>query len=139
MSWHGRLFLALAAATGIASTPPAFAVTCLSQASTAWATTTTWLCGGVNAVPTAVDDVTIQSAHTVNMNGNPGAAQSLTIAGIATWNTNNRTTNVGTGGITVNSGGDIAGSNGGAVLTTTGNLSINAVTTSTVADRKSVV
>ncbi len=101
---------------------------CVSQATGNWATAGTWTsCGGV--VPTNADNVTIASGHTVTMNGNAGAALSLTINGTATWSST-RTTNVGTGGVTIASTGNIAGTSVG-VLTTTGNLTVNATTTGT--------
>ena len=111
------------------------AVTYYSRQNGNWTNNNTWSsasCGGVSAgaTPTAADDVQICAGHTVTMNGNPGAANSLTIIGTAAWANPPRTTNIGIGGITVNSGGNITGVVAG-VLTTTGNLTINADTTST--------
>ncbi len=99
-----------------------------------WGTNATWstvACNGAaaGASPAAADNVTICTGDTVTMNGNPGAANSLTITGTATWGAA-RTTNVGASGVTVNAGGNIAGAVAG-VLTSTGGLTINAVTTST--------
>lgn len=88
-----------------------------SAASGNWTNTATWI-GGV--VPTANDYVEIQSGHTVTMNGNPGVCRKLTINGIVSW-TQARTTNVGTGGIIINSTGNITGTAAG-VLTSTGGL-----------------
>lgn len=89
-----------------------------SNASGSWATGGTWI-GGI--VPTATDYVEIQAGHTITMNGNSGACYNLTINGTANW-TQARTTNVGAGGIVINSTGDIAGA-GAGILTTTGGIS----------------
>ncbi len=110
------------------------AATYYSRANANWATASTWstsACGGTAsaAVPGAADTVQICAGNTVTMNGNPGSALSLTINGTANW-TNTNTTNVGNGGITINSGGNITGTSAG-ILTTTGNLTVNANTTST--------
>lgn len=105
------------------------AATCTSAAgAVSWGTIATWDCGHV---PTSAgnDDAIIPAGSTVTMNGNSGSARSINISGTATW-TQNRTTNITTGGITINSGGNITGSSNG-VLTTTGNIVINANLTST--------
>ncbi len=99
-----------------------------------WATPASWstsACSGVAAVttPTLSDNVVICSGHTITMNSNPGSCLSLTISGVATW-TSAFTTNVGSGGITINTGGNITGAVNG-ILTTTGGLIINATLTST--------
>ena len=107
---------------------PALALTCTSIGSGLnWGTAGTWTsAGNCNRVPLATDDVIIANTHTITMNGNPGVALSLTINGIAAWTQNNRSTNVGTGGITIN--GDITGASTGNVLSTTGTLTLNNVT-----------
>lgn len=86
-----------------------------------WTNTSTWI-GGV--VPTANDFVEIQSGHTVTMNGNPGACRKLTINGIANW-TQTRTTNVGIGGIIINSTGNITGTAAGTLTSSGGLTGIN--------------
>src|SRR5437588_11282225 len=84
----------------------------------AWATSgtssTTGCPGGVSSgtTPTAADNVTICSGDTVTMSGNAGAANSLNIIGTATCS-QNRTTNVGAGGVTVS--GDLAGASNGVL------------------------
>jgi hypothetical protein len=115
----------LACALLLAWNTDARAVVKVSNGSGNWGAAGTWTPGGA---PTAADDVTIAAGHTVTMNDNPGAARSLTIDGTANW-IQARTTNVGVGGIIINAGGDIAGAVNG-VLTSTGGLTINAVTTS---------
>lgn len=107
---------------------------CSSTGSGNWATAATWGgagsgCSGTGGIPSSTDDVTITAGHTVTMDGNPGAALSLTINGTADWQAA-RTTNIGTGGVTINSGGNITGSVAG-ILTTTGNVVVNANLTST--------
>ena len=109
------------------------ATTYYSRANTAWNTASTWstdACGGTAAssAPTATDDVIICSGFTVNMS-NGAACQSLTIEGTANW-TSTATVNVGTGGVTIPSGGNITGTTSGT-LTTTGGLILNSVLTST--------
>lgn len=102
----------------------------LSAASNRWGLGGTWV-GGV--VPTATDYVVIQAGHTVTMNGNPGACYKLTINGTASWTAAN-TTNVGAGGIIINSTGNITGSVAG-ILTSTGGLTLNSnsnITSTTV-------
>lgn len=94
-----------------------------------WTTVGTWSSSScavqVNtAVPTAADDVTICPGITVTMDGNPGAALSMTIDGTANW-TLARTTNVGAGGIVIN--GNVTGAVNG-FLTTAGGIALNNVT-----------
>ncbi|MBI4645820.1 MAG: hypothetical protein HY738_04250, partial [Bacteroidia bacterium] len=83
-----------------------------------WTLSSTWIGGNT---PTATDYVEIQAAHTVTMNGNSGACRRLTINGTATWSAT-RTTDVGDGGVIINSTGNITGT-GAGILTTTGGLS----------------
>lgn len=102
----------------------------LSNATGPWNTAGTWV-GGV--VPVATDYVVIQAGHIITMNGNPGACYKLTINGTANW-TQARTTNVGNGGIIINSTGNISGAVAG-VLTSAGGLTLNSnsnITSSTV-------
>lgn len=112
-----------------------YSTTYYSIASTGWTTPSTWstvACGGAASLtaPGSGDDVVICVGTTVTMNGNPGACNSLTINGTANWAAA-LTTNVGVGGITINSGGDITGAFAGT-LTTTGGLTLNAILTSTL-------
>ena len=60
-----RLFLLLALLAGLGHAPSVLAVVCTSNATGNWATAATWLCGGVAAVPTAADTVTIRAVDTV--------------------------------------------------------------------------
>ncbi|MFA4917250.1 MAG: hypothetical protein WC560_11360, partial [Syntrophales bacterium] len=71
------------------------------------------------------DDVIIENNFTVTMDGNAGAAKSLTIntGGVATW-TSAFTTNIETGGINIAATGDITGA-GAGTLTNKGNLTLN--------------
>lgn len=85
-----------------------------------WSMGSTWV-GGV--APTSADYVEIVGGSTVAMNGNPGACYKLTINGDATWS-QARTTNVGGGGIIINSTGNITGT-GNGVLTSAGGLTGN--------------
>ncbi|MBX9810862.1 MAG: hypothetical protein K2Y16_04520 [Burkholderiales bacterium] len=122
-----RLFSLLALLAGLGHAPAALALVCNSTGTGLnWGTAATWTCG---RVPTNADNVNILAGHIITMNGNPGTALSLTISGTANWAANN-TTNVLTGGVTINAGGNIAGTANG-VLTSAGGLTINAVTTST--------
>ena len=91
-----------------------------------WTSNSSW--SPSTGFPAAGDNVTILAGDNVTMNGNTGACNSLTISGTATWAAA-LTTNVGAGGITVNSGGDIAGAFNG-ILTTTGGLTLNATLSS---------
>ncbi len=101
-----------------------------------WSTYGTWstTSGGASCgcFPTSLDDVVIENNFTVTMDGNTGAAKSLTIqtGGIATW-ASALTTNIGTGGINIAATGDIATGAGAGVLVNTGNLVLNKVLTST--------
>lgn len=104
---------------------PANAVVCTSLATGNWATIGTWSCGHV---PLATDDVTVAAGHVVTMNSNPGRALSLTVNGTVNW-AQNRTLNVGVGGVAINAGGDVTGTANG-VLTSTGGLAINSTLTS---------
>jgi hypothetical protein len=90
-----------------------------------WAAATSWLPVGV---PTAADNITIQAGSNITMNGNTGACLSLTINGTAIW-PQNRTTNVGVGGVNITATGNITGIANGN-LTTAGGLILNAVLTS---------
>lgn len=89
-----------------------------SAATGSWATVGTWQTwNGVSwvaagTVPLATTNVTIQSGHTVTMNGNPGDCLSLTVNGTATWSSALRTTNVGAGGLII-SGGTVTGTAAG--------------------------
>src|SRR5450432_2055001 len=79
-----------------------------SRVSGNWNTASTWStasCGGVASVtiPGAADNVIICSGNTITMNGNPASCLSLNVSGTATW-TSTFTTNVGVGGLTLNSG-----------------------------------
>lgn len=110
-----------------------YSTTYYSRANTAWGTASTWStagCGGAAAVsaPTATDDVIICSGYTVTINA-ASNCRSLTIDGTGNW-TSIVTTNVGTGGLTVNPGGNITGTVA-AVITTTGGFVLNAALTST--------
>ncbi len=89
----------------------ATAITRTSTASGNWATAGTWTPAGV---PTAADDITILSGHTITMNGNPGVCLSLTIAGTANWTTA-RITNVGAGGLTLSNGAILSGTGTGTL------------------------
>lgn len=135
MSGLAKAFVLLVTLTGLVTWGgDALAIAKYSRASAGWTTNSTWsstACGGAanTTVPTNADDVIICAANTVTMNGNTGAARSLTISGIARW-TQARTTNVGVGGITIPAGGDITSTANG-VLTSTGGLTINATLTST--------
>jgi len=127
-----RFLVAAALSILVAHAGDAAAASYFSRASSTWTTAATWstaACNGAAAAvaPGAADNVTICAGHTVTMDGNAGAANSLTITGTATWS-QKRTTNVGAGGVIVT--GDIAGASAG-VLTTSGGLTINATTTST--------
>lgn len=93
----------------------------ISATSGNWSQTSTWV-GGV--VPTAGDYVEIATGHTVNLNNNPGACYKLTINGTADFS-QARTTNVGAGGIVINSTGNITGSVAGVLTTTGGILGVN--------------
>jgi len=95
-----------------------------SRASTNWSLASTWSnipCGGTQTasatVPGVNDEVIICSAHTVIMNTNT-TVRKLTINGNANW-TAVRTVNVGSGGVTVGSTGNITGAVAG-ILTSTG-------------------
>ncbi|HEY4798995.1 MAG TPA: G8 domain-containing protein, partial [Bacteroidia bacterium] len=105
-----------------------FGTTYYSIANTGWATPSTWSqigCGGAASItaPGAGDDVIICAGTTVIMNGSSVNCNSLTINGVANWAAA-LTTNVGAGGITINSGGNITGAVAG-ILTTTGGLTLN--------------
>jgi hypothetical protein len=111
-----------------------FSTTYYSCASGNWSTAATWstaACGGASSLtaPGLSDDVIICAGNTVTMDGNAGACLSLTLNGTADWAAA-LTTNVGAGGITINSGGNITGAFNG-ILTTTGGLILNATLTST--------
>lgn len=91
-----------------------------------WTTNSSWqLVSGVDAdgVPDADDDVTIQTGHTITMNGNSGSCLSLTINGTANW-TQNRSTNVGAGGLTINNGGSVLGGIATGNLFVSGNFTV---------------
>ncbi|HRG39675.1 MAG TPA: hypothetical protein PK289_14185, partial [Bacteroidia bacterium] len=108
------------------------ATTYYSRANTNWTVASTWStvsCGGTAAVsaPTASDDVIICAGYTVNINA-AGTCKSLTIQGTANW-TSTATLAVGTGGLDIQSGGDITGTTNGTV-STTGGFTINATLTS---------
>lgn len=90
-----------------------------------WNTASTWV-GGV--VPTNLDFVTISTGHTVLMDVNPASCYKLTINGTANW-TSSFTTNVGVGGLTISSTGNITGSVAG-IITSAGGLVLNSVLTS---------
>jgi len=85
-----------------ASPKPAYALACTSTGSGYWNTTGTWSCG---RVPTAADDVTIQSGHAITLDTSATIA-SLTVNGILNFDGTDRTLNV-TGNVTVASGGTI--------------------------------
>lgn len=79
-----------------------------------WTTASTWSltsCAGTAAAttPGAGDDVIICAGRTVTMNGNPASCLSLTVNGTANW-TSAFTTNVGSGGLTLNTGAALSGS-----------------------------
>jgi hypothetical protein len=83
--------------------------------------------GGV--VPTNLDDVTIRSGDTVSVAIAGGTALSLTVKGTINFSTANTLT-ITTGGVTISSGGNIAGALAG-ILTTSGNLTVNGNSSST--------
>jgi hypothetical protein len=97
-----------------------------------WTTPGVWsnVRGGapISNIPTADDQVFIEGGHTITMNGAPGLAKALVIGSVAGSGTalflSASTTNVGTGGITISSNGNLTGSAAG-VLTTTGGLIAN--------------
>ncbi len=96
------------------------AATYFSRVNGNWNTASTWStisCAGVasSTIPGAGDNVVICSGRTVTMNGAPGACLSLTINGVANW-TSVVTTNVGTGGLTLNNGSSISGSVIGSLI-----------------------
>lgn len=107
-----------------------------------WGTTGTWseTSGGASCgcIPSSLDTVFIENGFTVTMDGNPGAAKSLTIktGGIATW-ASAYTTNIGSGGVSIEATGDITGS-GAGILATAGGLTLNKVLTSTSLTIKTV-
>jgi fibronectin-binding autotransporter adhesin len=110
-----------------------YSTTYYSIANTGWTTPSTWStvgCGGAASLtaPGSGDDVVICVGTTVIMDGNAGACNSLTINGTANW-TAALTTNVGTGGLTINVGGDVTGSSAG-ILTTAGGLVLNSTLSS---------
>jgi hypothetical protein len=80
------------------------AVNYVSNGSGLWSVGATWLPVGV---PTAADNVTIQTGNTVTMDANPGSCINLTISGTLTW-VNARTLNA-SGNLVLNSGGVISG------------------------------
>ncbi|MCH7534245.1 MAG: hypothetical protein IH948_00580, partial [Bacteroidetes bacterium] len=102
--------------------------TYLSATSGNWTAGATWT-GGV--APGVDDLVEISAGHTVTMDGNPAACYGLTIKGSALWTVNGRTTNVGLAGININAGGDVTDISKTGVLTTTGDLVLNATTNGT--------
>jgi fibronectin-binding autotransporter adhesin len=118
-----------------------YSTTYYSIANTAWTTPSTWStvgCGGAVSVaaPGSGDDVIICAGTTVTMDGNGVSCNSLTISGTANW-TGALTTNVGTGGLTINVGGDVTGSSAG-ILTTAGGLILNATLTSSTVTIKTI-
>lgn len=100
-----------------------------------WSTPGTWsqTSGGASCscIPTSLDNVFIENNFIVTMNGNSGAAKSLTVqtGGKATW-TAILTTYVGSGGVTIAPTGDITGTVAGT-LVTSGGLTLNSALTST--------
>lgn len=100
-----------------------------------WSTNGTWsqTSGGASCscIPTSLDNVYIENNFVVTMNGNSGAAKSLTIqtGGKATW-TSAVTTYVGSGGVNITAAGDITGTASG-ILVTSGGLTLNSTLTST--------
>ncbi|MGZ4077954.1 MAG: beta strand repeat-containing protein, partial [Bacteroidia bacterium] len=85
-----------------------------SRISGNWNTASTWstvsCSGAVSAsIPGAGDDVIICAGKTITMNGNPANCLSLNISGTANW-TSTFTTNVGAGGLTLNSSAVLSGS-----------------------------
>ena len=90
-----------------------------------WSNAATW---GGNPVPTASDDVIINSGITVTMDGNPAACLNLTVLGVANW-TAARTTNVGSN-LIIN-GGTLSGSQTG-VLNVAGTLTVPSSTTAII-------
>lgn len=135
MSRLAKTFVLFVSLVGLGAwSGEALAIAKFARTTGTWTTNGNWssvscAAAGATTAPTAVDDVTICPGVTITMNGNPGAARSLVIGGIARW-TQARTTNVGVGGITINAGGDITSTANG-VLTSTGGLTINATLTST--------
>lgn len=112
----------------------AYSITYFSRLNGNWTTTNTWstvACGGTIAgsLPTASDDVVICAGHAITMSGNPGNCKSLTVNGTINWTTA-VTTNVGGGGVTINSGGNIIGTVAGT-LVANGDLTVNGTMTST--------
>ena len=108
---------------------PIFATNYVSNVTTGnWGTAATWSPAGI---PNAGDNVTIATGHTITMDVSGGACAKLTIDGVASWAAA-LTTNVGSGGIIINSGGDITGTASTSTgLTTTGGLTLNATLTIT--------
>lgn len=106
------------------------AATCTaSGAGTTWNSTTTWDCGHVPTIATA-DDVAIPSGKTVTMDLSSNAgANSLSITGTLAFSSA-YTVTISTGGVTVNSTGNVTGSVAG-IITTSGSLTVNNTITST--------
>ncbi|MFL5763716.1 MAG: T9SS type A sorting domain-containing protein [Bacteroidia bacterium] len=114
-----------------------FSATFYCRANGNWATASTWSvvsCSGASAasIPGAGDAVVICAGRTVTMNGNPGACLSLIVNGTANW-TSAFTTNVGAGGLTLNTGAVLSGTavgtlNVAGTLTQSGTATIGGIT-----------
>ncbi len=110
-----------------------------SVATGAWSNALTWATssGGTPgaSVPTSSDDVFIEGTFTVTQDVNGAFCNSLTIgtatAGTLTFDNNNRDIDIGDGGVVIAANGDII-SAFDPRLTTTGDLSLNAVLTNNV-------
>lgn len=101
-----------------------------------WNTASTWSttsCAGTASatVPGAADNVIICAGRTVTMNGAPGSCLSLTINGTANWTSAAATTNVGTGGLTLNNGAVVSGTVAGG-LNVAGTFNITAGATTNI-------
>jgi hypothetical protein len=119
----------------VASAGPAAAQgTLQSAASGPWTDPATWqLTAGSDAdgVPDADDSVTVLAGHTVTMDGNPGAALALTVAGTLDF-AGALTTTVGLGGLAFQAGGNLTGSAAGVLVSQNGLALAGTLTSDTV-------
>lgn len=98
-----------------------------------WNSTSTWAkrSGGTAgaSAPLSTNKVIIEGGYRVDVNA-AAACQQLTIGGTTTgildFNATTNDLDVGSDGITINSNGDVEGTNSGADLRTTGNITLNA-------------
>lgn len=106
--------------------PGLYAVNYVSAASGAWNTATTWT---PNGIPTAADNVTVGTGHTITMNTPNPVCLGLTVTGTLNWSV----TSVASvsGNLTLNPGSIVGGSVTGT-LNVAGNLIVVAGGTSTI-------